>query len=286
MIAEFYDDVEKFYDHAFSFLIKREAENSLIFSLLNALKLNINLYGDLPPLLILVKSDENIEFVSIQTPPFNLVLSYTDNLQTIEILITNLIQRNIELPGVLGPKNMVRKFLDLWCTSKNINSKLNNNERIFKLTRVSKDTLGKRKVIRSTKKYHSLIIRWAKDFIKEAFPESSEVQMENIEKRLEPEIEQGNFFLLLENEEVVSMARKAGKTPNGNLVNYVYTPPALRRRGYATECVAFLSKHILEERNQFCFLFTDLSNPISNSIYQKIGYRTVIDVDQYEFVSK
>jgi len=64
----------------------------------------------------------------------------------------------------------------------------------------------------------------------------------------------------------------------------VYTPPEIGRRGYATECVAKLSKHLLEEGNKFCFLFTDLMNRISNSIYQKIGYRPVIDVDEYKFM--
>jgi predicted GNAT family acetyltransferase len=286
MVTEFYDDVESFYDRVYSFLIEREAENNLIFSILNTIKLNINTYGDQPPLLILVKRNEKLELVSIQTPPFDLILSYTDNLQSIETMITSLIQKNIELPGVLGPKDSVLKFLNLWAAKKNVNSKLKTNERIYKLTEVSKDTLGIRRVIRSTKKYHSLIIRWAKDFIREAFPESFEVQIKNIEKRLEPDIEQGKFFLLLENNRVVSMVRKAGKTPNGNLVNYVYTPPTLRKKGYATECVAYLSKHILGEGNQFCFLFTDLANPISNSIYQRIGYKPVIDVDQYDFIPK
>ena len=92
------------------------------------------------------------------------------------------------------------------------------------------------------------------------------------------------MFLLLDQNEPVSMARKAGKTPNGSLINFVYTPPHFRRNGYATECVAKLSKLLLEEGNKFCFLFTDLANPISNSIYYKIGYRPVIDLDQYNFL--
>ena len=82
------------------------------------------------------------------------------------------------------------------------------------------------------------------------------------------------------------MVRKAGKTPNGIGINNVYTPPSLRRKGYATECVAKLSKQILEESNDYCFLFTDLSNPVSNSIYQKIGYRAVIDVDEIKFIKQ
>lgn len=55
---------------------------------------------------------------------------------------------------------------------------------------------------------------------------------------------------------------------------------------YATECVAKLSKLLLKEGNKYCFLFTDLSNPTSNSIYQKIGYHPVIDENHYRFISK
>ena len=284
MITEFYEDIGLFYDQVYSFLIEREAENNLIFSILNAIKLDPNIYGDQSPLLVLVKADGQLELVSIQTPPFKLILSYTDNLHSIDTLITSLIQKGIELPGVLGPKDLVHRFINIWSKNRNINPKLATQERIYKLTEVSEDTLGKKKVIRSTKKDQSLIINWAKDFITEAFPESIEQHMHNFEKRLVPDIDLGRVFLLLENEKVVSMARKAGKTPNGNVVNFVYTPPALRRRGYATECVANLSKHILEEGNQFCILFTDLANPISNSIYQKIGYKPIIDVDEYEFL--
>ena len=81
----------------------------------------------------------------------------------------------------------------------------------------------------------------------------------------------------------LSMVRKAGKTPNGNFINFVYTPPHLRRNGYATEVVANISKMLLEEGNKYCFLFTDLSHPTSNSIYQKVGYRPVIDMNHYKF---
>ena len=105
-------------------------------------------------------------------------------------------------------------------------------------------------------------------------------------ERRRKSIKDQNIFLLLEEGKPVSMVQKAGKTPNGNLVNLVYTPPSLRRRGYATECVAKLSKHLLEEGNKYCFLFTDLANPTSNSIYQKIGYRPIIDFDQIEFFKK
>ena len=46
-----------------------------------------------------------------------------------------------------------------------------------------------------------------------------------------------------------------------------------------------LSQLLLDQGRQFCFLYTDLSNPTSNKIYQAIGYRSVIDADLYRFGS-
>jgi predicted GNAT family acetyltransferase len=79
----------------------------------------------------------------------------------------------------------------------------------------------------------------------------------------------------------VSMAAWAGKTRNGVRINLVFTPPELRGRGYATAAVSALSQKMLDEGNRVCCLYTDLANPTSNSIYQKIGYRPVCDAAVY-----
>ena len=76
---------------------------------------------------------------------------------------------------------------------------------------------------------------------------------------------------------VVAMASAVGKTPRGIRISSVYTPPAFRARGYASALVAALSQQMLDAGRDFCFLYTDLANPISNSIYQKIGYQPVSD---------
>jgi GNAT superfamily N-acetyltransferase len=67
------------------------------------------------------------------------------------------------------------------------------------------------------------------------------------------------------------------------LRNAVYTPPELRRQGFATAYVARLSKELLDEGFAFCVLFTDLANPTSNSIYARIGYQAVGDFTLYRF---
>jgi hypothetical protein len=81
--------------------------------------------------------------------------------------------------------------------------------------------------------------------------------------------------------QTVSMCIRSRPTAHGITVGLVYTPPELRKRGYATALVANLSQHLLESGYQFCTLYTDLANPTSNAIYQHIGYRPVADVDKY-----
>jgi RimJ/RimL family protein N-acetyltransferase len=57
----------------------------------------------------------------------------------------------------------------------------------------------------------------------------------------------------------------------------VYTPPDLRGHGYASAATAALSQRLLEEGAEEVLLYTDLANQVSNSIYQRIGYRPVED---------
>jgi RimJ/RimL family protein N-acetyltransferase len=57
----------------------------------------------------------------------------------------------------------------------------------------------------------------------------------------------------------------------------VYTPPHARGRGYASAATAALSRRLLGAGAEEVVLFTDLANPVSNSIYQRIGYRPVED---------
>jgi predicted GNAT family acetyltransferase len=89
--------------------------------------------------------------------------------------------------------------------------------------------------------------------------------------------------VLWEHDEPVSLAGYGGPTPSGIRIGPVYTPPELRGRGYATVLTAELSRLLLQGGRRFCFLFTDLANPTSNSIYQRIGYRPVADVNQWAF---
>ena len=98
----------------------------------------------------------------------------------------------------------------------------------------------------------------------------------------------GGILLWEDGGEPVSLAGWGGPTPNGIRVGPVYTPPELRGRGYATALTAELSQRLLDGRlleggRRFCFLYTDLANPTSNAIYERIGYRRVGESAEYRF---
>ena len=48
-------------------------------------------------------------------------------------------------------------------------------------------------------------------------------------------------------------------------------------------CVATLSASLFEIGYRFCFLFTDLRNPTSNRLYERLGYEPVCDLQEIRF---
>jgi predicted GNAT family acetyltransferase len=75
----------------------------------------------------------------------------------------------------------------------------------------------------------------------------------------------------------VSMAGASAMTDGVVRVAPVYTPPGLRRRGYAGAVTAAVSQAALDAGASSVVLFTDLDNPDSNSVYQRLGYKQVHD---------
>ena len=127
--------------------------------------------------------------------------------------------------------------------------------------------------------YYDLILKWAKHFQKEAQLNEDE---QYITSHVTSSLQAGNVFLWVD-DEPVSMTFRERPHKKGISIGYVYTPEGLRQHGYATNCVAEVSRRCLRDRYHRCTLFTDVKNPISNSIYKKIGYQYVCDYVYYEF---
>jgi predicted GNAT family acetyltransferase len=75
-------------------------------------------------------------------------------------------------------------------------------------------------------------------------------------------------------------ASLAGHTPvvaGMGRVGPVYTPPELRGHGYAAGSTIAVTRALLGRGADEVLLFADLANPVSNRLYQRLGYRPVAD---------
>jgi len=288
MYGKFYSNVSEFYDLCYSFLLKHEAENNLIFGILDALKVDIHAYDPThDPVLILIYDNSEIVLVSIRTPPYNQIISLTSNLKSIPVLVDLLIRNNHEISGILGFKKGAQVFNERWKVKKGKKSVLYMNERSYQLKEVNRDIQDRHLFESASEEDKELLISWGKEFIKEIHVNAPHEQILRNIQRMEviipKSIQRKDVFVLKASGTIVSIARTSRGTPNGQAITLVYTPPHFRYQGYATELVAKLCNLVLKSGKKFCYLFTDLANPTSNSVYMKIGFQPVIDVDEYRF---
>lgn len=288
MLGKTYSNIELFYKTCRTFLEIHEAENNLIFGILESLLVDPQRYdSETPPEMTIIFDKEKIVLVGLRTPPYNQILSYTNNLSAISCLVEFLYNKKVVLPGVLGFKEGARIFTDSWTKRTGTTTNITMNERIYKLKKVNPDTIGSNEVEIATEIDLPRIIPFAEGFVEEIYskypPDYVKKQKKMIAGRMENWTKNRTISILKVNDEIVSIVKSSKGTPKGKRINMAYTSPMFRCKGYASELVASVCQSILNEGFKYCFLFTDLSNPTSNKIYMNIGFKPVIDVDEYQF---
>lgn len=255
-------------------LLRREAEHNLLLGL--AAQLEHSMAGYDPPIyLATIEQGEEIVGCAFRTPPFNLGITRLPP-QAIEPLVADVAQVYDSLRGVLGADPEAGALARAWGERRGLRVREHMRERIYALERVLPPAPPPAGCARVAQEEDAdLLVAWADSF-------GAETGVQGREDRVRELVASGRMEVW-DDGGVCSMAAEAGATPHGARIGYVYTPPELRGRGYASACVAALSARELEEGRRFCFLYTDLSNPISNAIYQRIGYTPVSDAVDYRF---
>ena len=264
---------------ASSFLAAREAENNLLLGLTATLIERPDAYGT-EPYLATVHDQGEVVLAALWTPPHNPVIS-SAGAGALEALAADLRSRAESLPGVLGPSAAAHAFVDVWRAASGQSPLRVRSERIYELTSVIAPRPVPGRLMRATMADHHLLVDWMARFAAEALGDGDRGRAaRGVDLRLTSRTASLHLWI---DGEPVCMAGAAGPTPTGIRVGPVYTPPALRGRGYASACVAALSQELLDSGRQRCFLFTDLGNTTSNSIYQAVGYRPVCDMAAIDF---
>jgi GNAT superfamily N-acetyltransferase len=264
------------------FLAEREAEHNLIFGICANLTADPG-FPAAPPYLAVVRNGGRLTAAAVMTPPWNIVLSCTDDPAAIGALAADLESGGIAVPGTTAPVHEARTFAEAWCPAHGLRSQVAVAERIYRLERVipPPGVPGSARV--ATTADRELLVAWVDAFLAEALERRT---VEEAAILVDRSFRTGTrtWYLWEEGDRPVSVAASAGPTPNGIRIGPVYTPPDQRRNGYASAVTAAASQIELDKGRRFIFLFTDLSNPTSNKIYQQIGYEPVIDVDQLAFL--
>ena len=274
--------VEEFLARAGDFLAAREAENNLIFGICSTIRTSPEAFGMPPRFTVATGADGTVCAAALQTPPWNLVLSASDDEAAIDAIADALAQE--PLPGVTAPKDVASRFVERWETVAGAKATLDTEERIFRIERVVPPPRPARGTWRIVDERDRVVVaRWMVAFTEEATPFAP--PLDDPEAVADRWVTQkGRIGYAWEDEgRVVSLVGAGGETPNGIRIGPVYTPPEHRGRGYASSLTAAATQDQLDRGRRFVFLFTDLANPTSNKIYQSIGYEPVCDVDMYRF---
>ncbi len=284
MRIEYFSNVAAFAQQAQPFLLEHEAENSATLGILDRLAQNPLTYSDSPPLLALLHDDQQIAAAVLITPPRNIVLPVMD-LAAVQPLAQALFADGVSLPGAIGPNQVAEAFAAAWCALSGQRSQINVRERVFELTRLIPPAPTSGHFRWAVPADRELLVEWSMAFNHEALgvAEPARAQAEKWADTIIDRTDYRGLAVWEDEGRMVSYAGFGGRTPHGVRVAPVYTPPALRGRGYASACTAAVSQFLLASGHQRCFLNTDLANPTSNKIYQAIGYRPVGDALELRF---
>jgi RimJ/RimL family protein N-acetyltransferase len=268
---------DAFLAEAGAWLLAAEAENNLVLGLVEQLRQG-NLAVTPPLLLATVRGPSGeVEGCVFRTPPFKLGLTRLPA-GAVQAVVEAVAGIYDALPAALGPEPEVEAFGAAWAARQGVACRPGMRQRIHALERVTAPPRPAAGLLRVAGLEDApTIVEWLVGFRDETHVQAGDPA--GVARRL---IERRDLFLW-DDRGPASMAAAAAYTPNGARVGWVYTPPALRGRGYASACVAALSRALLDRGLRHLFLYTDLANPVSNAIYARLGYQPVLDVRDVDF---
>ena len=282
-----YSDVHEFCNDTYDVLMHHESQNMILLGniIIGHEGKDKTEWRDPANWLMATVSDANgIRLTALMTPPHNITLYATDNiidLKAINCLIDGLI--DFDIPGVMTEKTLAKYFTKEYTARKGLTYKTTMNQRIYELKAVNPDIKQFGTVRLLEEKDMCFFPYWLEAF--NAASSYGKTEM-SIPQEAEPylyRLSTKKIYVLEHNGIPVSMAGYTRELETAIGVAFVYTPPYYRGKGYATSCVAQISQMALDKGFNKCVLYTDLLNPTSNNIYQKIGYRPICDSLMLQF---
>ncbi|MEU9439706.1 GNAT family N-acetyltransferase [Streptomyces sp. NPDC048304] len=273
-------DLDEFLSRASDFLRSRPALHTVPLTVTDALaRRGLDFYGGEAPLFG-VLDDGTVRAALLHTPPFPPHVTALTPREA-DALAARLADLGRPVSGVSGPRESAEAFAAAWQRHTGTTATLRQRQRLYRLAEstVPQPAPAGRARIAGTGD-RELLIRW-----KDAFDtDTGHGVGTDPAAWADARIADGGITLWETPDGTpVSLAGVTPETAGQVRVAPVYTPAGLRGRGYAGAATAEVSRAARAAGVQEILLFTDLANPTSNGLYQRIGYRPVADFAVWGF---
>ncbi|QFZ16876.1 GNAT family N-acetyltransferase [Saccharothrix syringae] len=246
-------------------------------------RLNHAMPDDPPALLVTASEDGDLVAAALRVPPWPLEVSGVPP-QWAEA-VADALAGEVELPGVTGPRESAEAFVMAWAARTGCGAREVMSLRLYRLGElVPPDVPGTARP--ATEADADLLTRWYLDFRAEATDqEADDALVEQAARFVHRLPVNGGAHVLWCDGAGTPVAWAATSPPASGMsrIGPVYTAREHRRRGYGAAVTAACATWAREHGAEHVVLFTDLANPTSNSVYQRIGFRPVGDSAEFAF---
>ncbi|MFF4400342.1 GNAT family N-acetyltransferase [Streptomyces sp. NPDC001480] len=275
------EDLDEFLSRAGDFLRSRPASHTVALTVTDALrKRGLRLYGDEAPVFgWLAEPGDPVRAALFRTPPHPLNITAV-TAEEADALAARLLDLGHAVPGVSAEHGTAAAFAAAWERRTGDGGALRQRQRLYRLADLTVPEPapdGRARVAGAADR--ELLARWCEEFADAVGQRGFQEPGAWADARIA-----SGGVTLWETPDGAPVAM-AGVTPEvaGQVrVAPVYTPAHLRGRGYAGAATAEVSR-VARDAGTEVLLFTDLANPTSNGLYQRIGYRPVADFAVYGF---
>ncbi|WP_340378096.1 GNAT family N-acetyltransferase [Streptomyces sp. SS7] len=276
-------DLDTFLRRAGDFLASSPALHTVHLTVLDNLRRRgLHVYGEEAPLFGVLERGGAVRAVSLHTPPYWINLTSLTGEQA-DALAVRLASAGHRLPGVTADRATADAFADVWQRHTGAGADLWKKQRLYQLgelTTPEPRPEGAPRIATAAATDRARLMSWYEEF----GASIGEHQLQDAGALADARIAHGGaLFWETPDGTPVSLAVVTPEVAGQVRVTTVYTPAHLRGRGYAGAATAAVSRAARAAGAREVLLFTDLANPTSNGLYQRIGYRPVADFTVYRF---
>ena len=182
----------------------------------------------------------------------------------------------VQIRTAEGPREAVLSFSRRWSAMTGAIHEHAMDQGLYEIRRVEIPDLASGQLVRAETSHRADLAALVDGFA--GFIADEPVTAGAIAHRVDRFLEEQCAFLWRDaNHVFVAMAAIVRQSPSASSISCVYTLPEHRRKGHAARVVAMLSQAQLDAGKAACNLHTDLSNPTSNGVYRRIGYRKIAE---------